>query len=333
MQKNGRVNPSPAVASAPAPSAVANPAFFVGGIPVCGRVFLAPMANFSDSPYRRMVRRRGCALSYSEFVPARAIVRREEQFMDMFRHEEEERPVILQIFGADLETVAQAASIAESCGADIVDLNMGCSVKDVVQKGAGAGLLRNPILAGEIIEAMRSRVRIPVTAKIRLGWTSDTRNYLETAHILEESGVSMISVHGRTREAGYTGLADWDAIAEVKSRAKIPVLGSGDVKTWHEADARLAETGVDGVLVGRAGAGNPWLFSRRDRIAVPFEEVKAVMREHWAMMHPFYGPHSAVLFRKHAVRYLPYSSHEDEVQLRNQLMRSEAPEDVDAALS
>lgn len=304
----------------------------MGPVPVFGRVFLAPMANFSDSPYRRIVRRHGCALSYSEFVPARAVVRREEHFMDMFRFDLEERPVILQIFGAVRDTVAHAAAIAESCGADIVDLNMGCSVKDVVQKGAGAGLLRNPEFAGEIIEAMKKRVKIPVTAKIRLGWTNETRNYLETAHILEESGVSLISVHGRTREDGYKGRADWNAIGEVKSRAGVPVLGSGDVKSWREADLRRRETGVDGVLVGRCAAGNPWLFEKRDRSDISFDEVKYVMREHWRLMLPFYGPHAAVLFRKHAVRYLPDSSDREQVDLRNRLMRAELPEDVDAAL-
>ena len=243
--------------------------------------------------------------SFSEFISADALVHGNSVTREMLRFDEEERPVITQIFGKDPDVMERAAVIVEQSGADVLDLNMGCSADRVAGGGAGAGLLKDIRLAGRIIERMKKSVRIPVTAKIRLGWDHGTRNYLETLKILEDSGVSMISVHGRTKKQAYTGLADWDAIGEVKARASVPVLGNGDVLTFTEAEEKIKKYGVNGVLIGRAGIGNPWIFSGRHRSSIPVEEVIDIMLSHLDEMMNFYQNMDALkLFRKHTAKYL-----------------------------
>ncbi|HNN58784.1 MAG TPA: tRNA-dihydrouridine synthase family protein, partial [Leptospiraceae bacterium] len=225
--------------------------------------------------------------------------------LDMLRFEEMERPVILQIFGNKLRSIEEAAIAVLERRPDVIDLNMGCSAREVALNGSGAGLLRTPELASAMI---RSLVRIagpeiPVSAKMRIGWDGFSRNYRDIALMIEDSGASMISVHGRTREEGYGGIADWDAIAEVKSMVRIPVIGSGDVSSRLDAENRIAQFGVDGVLVGRAAMGNPWIFSGIRRSALPREQITSVIKEHFLDMLTFYGDHAVILFRKHATRY------------------------------
>ena len=275
----------------------------IGPLSVKGSVFLAPMANFSDSPYRRICRKFGLGLSYSELAPADAIVRRQKKFISLFRHEEDERPVVLQLFGCDPEIVAEAAVVAEEYGADIIDLNMGCSVKDIVNQGAGAGLLQNPALAAQIIEEMKKRVRVPVTAKIRAGWDHSSLNYREVGRMLEGSGVSAISMHGRTKSQGYSGLADWSLIADLKETVNVPVFGSGDVADYQQALEKTRRYGVDGVLIGRQAMGNPWIFAGSHREEQTDEEIICIAALHFEMMIDHTGPLAAVLFRKHMARY------------------------------
>ncbi|HNE24069.1 MAG TPA: tRNA-dihydrouridine synthase family protein [Leptospiraceae bacterium] len=263
------------------------------------------MANFSDSPFRKICRRMGSALSFSEFVPANSIAAGRPWALDMLRFEEMERPVILQIFGNKLRSIEEAAIAVLERRPDVIDLNMGCSAREVALNGSGAGLLRTPELASAMI---RSLVRIagpeiPVSAKMRIGWDGFSRNYRDIALMIEDSGASMISVHGRTREEGYGGIADWDAIAEVKSMVRIPVIGSGDVSSRLDAENRIAQFGVDGVLVGRAAMGNPWIFSGIRRSTLPREQITSVIKEHFLDMLTFYGDHAVILFRKHATRY------------------------------
>jgi len=247
----------------------------------------------------------GSALSFSEFVPANSIAAGRPWALDMLRFEEMERPVILQIFGNKLRSIEEAAIAVLERRPDVIDLNMGCSAREVALNGSGAGLLRTPELASAMI---RSLVRIagpeiPVSAKMRIGWDGFSRNYRDIALMIEDSGASMISVHGRTREEGYGGIADWDAIAEVKSMVRIPVIGSGDVSSRLDAENRIAQFGVDGVLVGRAAMGNPWIFSGIRRSALPREQITSVIKEHFLDMLTFYGDHAVILFRKHATRY------------------------------
>lgn len=282
----------------------ANPSLVrIGPVAARGPLFLAPMANFSDSPFRRICRRFGLGLSYSELAPADAIVRRQKKFISLFRHTEEERPVILQLFGCEPDVVAEAAVVAEQYGADVVDLNMGCSVKEIVHQGAGAGLLRNPPLAARIVTEMKKRLRVPVTAKIRIGWDDSSRNFVDVGRALEDAGVSLLSMHGRTRAQGYSGRADWNAIAELKEAVRIPVFGSGDVATAAEAEEKVRQYGVDGVLIGRQAMGNPWIFAGSHRNSVDSAEILEVALDHFEMMMEHTGPLAAVLFRKHMARY------------------------------
>ncbi|EKR64279.1 TIM-barrel protein, nifR3 family [Leptospira weilii str. 2006001853] len=277
----------------------------IGDVTIPGRISLSPMAGISDSPTRRICRKFGAAFSYTEFVNTDELVHRAPKAFKMFRFHPEERPITFQIFGNRLEIIAEAAEIIQELKPDIIDLNMGCSTRKVSLRGAGAGLLRKPALAGKIIEAIKKRVNVPVTAKIRIGWDSESRNYLEVSKILEESGVSALTVHGRTKEMAYTGLADWDAIGEVKARRKIPVFGNGDIKSYEEANSRMREYNLDGVLIGRNAIGNPWIFSKIKKEELYWSEILEVILEHarW-MIQDFGEEFGLVLFRKHLVKYL-----------------------------
>ncbi|EMF80626.1 TIM-barrel protein, nifR3 family [Leptospira weilii serovar Topaz str. LT2116] len=277
----------------------------IGDVTIPGRISLSPMAGISDSSTRRICRKFGAAFSYTEFVNTDELVHRAPKAFKMFRFHPEERPITFQIFGNRLETIAEAAEIIQELKPDIIDLNMGCSTRKVSLRGAGAGLLRKPALAGKIIEAIKKRVNVPVTAKIRIGWDSKSRNYLEVSKILEESGVDALTVHGRTKEMAYTGLADWDAIGEVKTQRKIPVFGNGDIKSYEEANSRMREYNLDGVLIGRNAIGNPWIFSKIKKEELYWSEILKVILEHarW-MIQDFGEEFGLVLFRKHLVKYL-----------------------------
>ena len=277
--------------------------FRVGNVRIEGQLFLSPMAGISDLPYRTLVRRMGAGFSFTEFVSADCLVDQKESAFNLLRFREEERPIIFQLYGADRESLLKAALIAAELKADIIDLNMGCSCSRVAGRGAGAGLLRDLPRAAGIVETLRRNIDLPVSAKIRLGWDARTVNYLETARVLEEAGACMLSVHGRTKEQGYSGAASWEPIGEIKARAGIPVLGNGDVATAAQATARIARYGVDGVLIGRGAIGNPWIFSGRERAEVSTGEVLQTVREHLAMMAEYHED-GVILFRKHAARYL-----------------------------
>lgn len=278
--------------------------FKIGNISIPGDVILAPMAGITDSPYRRICRRMGSAYSFTEFVSTDGLTRGNIKSLRMLRYHEEERPLVFQIFGNNPDVIVDAAKLIEELGPDAIDLNMGCSVRKVALKGSGAGLLLDPPRAGRIIEGMVKNLRIPVTAKIRLGWNQSSRNYRDVARILESSGVSLLSVHGRTRDQAYGGRSDWDAIGEIKSVVSIPVLGNGDIESHADARAKIRTYGVDGVLIGRAAIGNPWIFQHRDT-EPSLEEVVGMMLSHLQSMTEFYGEeHGLRLFRKHAVKYV-----------------------------
>lgn len=279
----------------------------VGNVEILGDVALSPMAGISDSPYRKIARRFGSAFSYTEFVNTEQIVRNNQRSIDMFRFDEIERPIVFQIFGSDLNKVVESSNIIEELNPDIIDLNMGCSVAKVSSHGSGAGLLKNLPLAGRMIEGMVKTNSCPITAKIRIGWDLNSLNYKETIHILQESGVSAISVHGRTKSMGYTGLADWNIIGEIKSLAKVPIYGNGDIQSYEEALERKKETNVDLVLIGRKAIGNPWIFSPKAKVEYKWADVRQLILEHLDEMLKFYpseDDYALVLFRKHFVRYM-----------------------------
>lgn len=279
---------------------------FIQNLPIYKKISLAPMAGISDSPYRKLCREMGAAFSYTEFVSTDELSHYSPKALSLLRFEEIERPIWFQIFGNNLETIVKSALIIQELAPDIIDLNMGCSTSKVSQRGSGAGLLKNPSYAGRIIESMVKNLNVPVTAKIRIGWDETSMNYKEVVHVLQESGVSMISIHGRTKSMGYSGKARWDIIEEIKSFAKVPIWGNGDIQTYEEALFRLESSKVDGVLIGRAAIGNPWIFSGIDKRTLPYSEILRVILKHVNYMLEFYSEHGLVLFRKHLSKYLSH---------------------------
>ena len=288
------------VPSAPAPS----PTFHVGDVPVYGEAVLAPMDGFSDWPFRSLCSALGSAMSYTEFVNADGITHAFGRMLPRFTYEEAERPVVFQIYGDDPGAILNAAVRVQELSPDVIDINLGCPAKTVSTRGAGVGLMRTPLKVARIFQDLSRTLEVPVTGKIRLGWEGD-RNYRLIARVIEENGGAAIAVHGRTKEQGYSGQADWDAIAEVKRAVKIPVIGNGDVKIVADIERMKSHTGCEAVMIGRAAVGNPWIFSRLDRAQVTSEMVHQMVRRHLERSVAFYGPHKGlILFRKHAMQYL-----------------------------
>lgn len=302
------------------------PSFYVRQIPVYGDLILSPMDGFSDMPFRAMCRELGSAMSYTEFANAQEILQGSPRVEKKLAFLPAERPVVFQIFDSEPDRIVEAALRLQERGPDIIDVNMGCSAKCVSGRGAGAGLLRTPKKVAQIFKELSTRLEVPVTGKIRLGWDEQDRNYLLIARIVEENGGALLAVHGRTKAQGYTGQADWDAIAEVKQSVSIPVIGNGDVRTVADVERIQSYTGCDGVMIGRGAIGNPWIFSRLDRAEVPPQDVREVMLRHLDRMLSFYeGDYGLILFRKHASRYLsPFPLSPD---LRARLMTAEQPEE------
>lgn len=286
------------------PADSASPTFRIAGIPVYGDALLAPMDGLSDWPFRSLCRALGSAMSYTEFIKSEFLVRAFKRMEPRMRFDESERPVAIQIYGADPDEIVRAALLVRTKDPDIIDVNLGCPAKSVVHYGAGVGMMRTPLKVARLFRKLTAVLDVPVTAKIRLGW-EDCRNYRLIARILEENGAAAIAFHARTKEQGYGGAADWDAIAEVKAAVKIPVIGNGDVKTPADIDRMKAHTGCDAVMIGRAAVGNPWIFARLEREAVPLEAVRQMVQEHLRRNLEFYGPEKGwILFRKHATQYL-----------------------------
>jgi nifR3 family TIM-barrel protein len=280
------------------------PLFRVHDVPVYGDALLAPMDGFSDWPFRSLCRLNGSAMSYTEFVRAHNVVHAFEHMAPRLKYDEAERPVVLQVYGEDPDELLEAALRLQEKTPDIIDVNMGCPAKRIIYRGAGVGLMRTPLKVARIFRKLSRALAVPVTGKIRLGW-EDCRNYMLIARIVEENGGALIAVHGRTKEQGYGGQADWDAIAEVKAAVKIPVIGNGDVRRAADIQRMKDYTGCEAVMIGRGAIGNPWIFARLDREQVPPETVRQMVHEHLRRNIEFYGPRKGlILFRKHAIQYL-----------------------------
>lgn len=236
------------------------PRMTIGAIPVFGPCRLAPMAGVSNVPFRLICKELGSSLTTSEEISAKALVHGNERTMDMAAYLAAEKPIAMQIFGGEADSLAEAARILEAKGADIIDLNMGCPVPKITKTGAGSALMRDEKYAAEVFRAIRKAIQIPFTIKIRGGWDDATVNAPEIARIAEAEGVNAIAVHPRTRSQAYTGKAPWEIIRLVVESVKIPVTGNGDVKTWDDARRMLAETGCATVMIGRGALGRPWIF-------------------------------------------------------------------------
>lgn len=290
------------------------PAFIVRDIPIHGDLILSPMDGYSDLPFRSLCRELGSAMSYTEFVNVDELQGKKggsRRARKKLEYATAERPVVFQIYGHDVERLVATAARLQAQGPDIIDINMGCYIKKISERGAGAGMLRHPDRIATLFRRLRSELDAPVTGKIRLGWDDDLRNYLEVAHAVADNGGSLLAVHGRTRAQGYSGRADWDAIGEVKQAISIPVLGNGDVRTVADIVRMRAHTRCDGVMIGRGAIGNPWIFARKDRHEVTAAEKIALVRRHLARNLEFYGPElGLVLFRKHIAKYVPENPHD-----------------------
>ena len=239
-------------------------------------VFLAPMEDVTDIGFRLLCKRFGASMVYTEFVSAEALVRDVKSTVNKLKIADEERPVGIQIYGRDIDAMVEAAKIVEQAGPDVIDLNFGCPVKKVAGKGAGAGMLQNIMLPDgsinpdakllEITRKVVDAVRVPVTAKTRLGWNHEQLCITSLAEQLQDCGIRALTIHGRTRSQMYTGEADWTLIGEVKRnpRIHIPIIGNGDIKSLSDADRAFDTYGVDAVMIGRATFGCPWIFSRQE---------------------------------------------------------------------
>lgn len=294
--------------------------WYIGNVEITGRVGLAPMAGVCDTAYRLLAKEEGASLICTEMVSAMGIKYKNERTNDLLFHEPQESPLSMQIFGSNPEAMALAAKVVEEAGADIVDINMGCPVKKVVSSGDGSALMKTPDLAAQITEAVKKAVQIPVTVKMRLGWDAESINVLTFAKKIEEAGADAIAIHGRTREAMYSGKADWSYIKAVKDEAKIPVLGNGDVVDALSAKKMLDETGCDAVLIGRAAQGNPWIFGEvrqyletgvLAKTPTPLEKL-AMLKRHFGLLCHYKGDMVAIKeMRTHAgwyTRGLPNSA-------------------------
>ncbi len=283
---------------------IKSPTFHVRDVPIYGDTVLAPMDGYSDWPFRSLCRELGSAMSYTEFVKVEKILSRSKEPAKRLYYTDVERPITFQIYGDDPDLILKAALKIQDLNPDIIDLNMGCPAKSIADRGAGVGMMPSPLNIARTFRKLVKHLRVPVTGKIRLGWDKN-KNYKLIARIVEEEGGSLIAVHGRTKEQRYSGNADWDAIAEVKSLVKIPVLGSGDVRTVNDIDRMKKHTNCNAVMIGRGALANPWIFSNLDRNQVSAELVQETVRKHLAKSVDFYGDEDGTrLFRKYAVQYL-----------------------------
>lgn len=232
----------------------------IGNVELPNQVILAPMAGVSDIAFRLLCHEQGAGLVCSEMVSAKAILYGNKNTEELLQIHPEEGAVSLQLFGSDPDIVSEMAKRIEERPFAVLDLNMGCPVPKVVNNGEGSALMKDPLLAGRIVEKTAKAIPKPLTVKIRKGFDDDHVNAVEMAHILQESGAAAVAVHGRTREQYYSGQADWDIIAQVKAAVKIPVIGNGDVTDGESALRLLKKTGCDGVMIGRGAQGNPWVF-------------------------------------------------------------------------
>ncbi len=287
----------------------------IGNVTIKNQVVLAPMAGYSNTSFRKIIKEMGAGLIFAEMVSDKALTYQNEKTLRLLKMSEEERPIAQQIFGSDVDTFVKAAKIVEKVMApDIIDINMGCPVPKVaLSSQAGSALLKNPEKIREIVSAVVNAVSVPVTVKIRSGWDHNSINCVEVAKVIEEAGASAITLHARTRSDGYSGHADWSLIKKVKESVSIPVIGNGDITSVYDAEKMLLETHCDAVMIGRGVLGNPWLI--RDTVnyletkkipkPVSFEEKIAMMKRHFELLKEDKGVKEALLeIRSNILFYL-----------------------------
>ena len=249
-------------------------------------LILAPLAGYTDLAFRLLCRQFGAGLCYTEMISCHGLVYQKEKTQLLTRTVPEERPVALQLFGADPIIMGEAAALVSDMPVDIIDINMGCPVRKVTKKGAGAALMKDAYLAATIISEVCNNTNLPVTVKIRTGWNHDSIVAPDFAKMAEDNGASAIAVHGRTWSQGFVGQVDWQTIARVKKNVAIPVIGNGDVNTYQEALQFMDNTGCDGIMIGRAALGNPWVFSP-EGIPTSLAKRMAGLKRHLELIQDF----------------------------------------------
>lgn len=312
----------------------------IGNVEIDPPVVLAPMAGITNRAFRVICRRFGAGAVWTDMISSYGIQYRNPRTLDMFDWTPEERPVAVQIFGAEPGAMAIAAQTVEAAGADIIDINIGCPVPKVRKTGAGAGLIENLDIAREVMASVVRAVKIPVTIKTRKGLNDQITTAVEVARIAEDVGVSAVSIHGRTAEQHYSGTADWGIIAEAKRAVSIPVIGNGDVKSPEDARRMIDETGCDGVMIGRSSLGNPWIFRRTVHFLATgmllpeptYVERMEIAREHLRMIVELYGEDKGIREMRGQmawyVKGLPGAA-----QFRRLLTEAVSLEDMESALA
>lgn len=284
----------------------------IGKVTLPNNLILAPMAGVTDLPFRLLCSRQGVGLCCMEMVSAKAILYKNKNTESLLEIHKDEGPVSLQLFGSDPKILSEMAKKIEERPFSVLDINMGCPVPKVVNNGEGSALMKNPKLVEEIVSSVVKAVQKPVTVKIRKGFDEEHVNAVEIAKIAEAAGAAAVAVHGRTREQYYAGEADWEIIAKVKEALTIPVIGNGDVTDGQSAERLLTQTGCDGVMIGRAARGNPWIFSQvaaylEDGTVLPkpdIEEVKKTILEHARLQLETKGEYTGIReMRKHVSWY------------------------------
>lgn len=308
----------------------------IGDVILKNNVILAPMAGVTDLPFRLLCKEQGAGLLCMEMVSAKAIYYNNKNTETLMQIEPEERPVSLQLFGSDPVIMSEMAKRIEDRPFDILDINMGCPVPKVVNNGEGSALMKNPGLVRKIVTSVSKAIKKPLTVKIRKGFDENNINAVEIAKIIEDSGAAAVAVHGRTRQQYYSGKADWDIIRQVKEAVSIPVIGNGDVDSPQKAKQLLEETGCDGIMVGRAAEGNPWIFREishyldtGELLPHPaLEEVKEMILRHARLQLEYKGEYTGMReMRKHVAWYtagFPHSARlrgaVNEIESMEQLM-------------
>ena len=280
----------------------------IGNLTLENNVLLAPMSGVTDLPFRKLVKNFGASLVISEMIASRAMIMQTKDSLKKCQKDNSHYPMSVQLAGCDPQVMAEAAKLNEDLGADIIDINFGCPVKKVINGFAGSALMKDEPLATKIMEAVVKAVKIPVTMKMRLGWDYDKLNSPQLAKIAEDVGIQMLTVHGRTRTQMYNGVANWELIGNVKDVVKIPVIANGDIKTVDDAKKALELSGANGVMIGRACYGKPWLINQISHqlennvdYQIPnIVEQKLIVLNHFDEMIEHYGEQVAIpLARKH----------------------------------